>query len=113
LTDEHTIIKANDGFFVATYLEEKGNMPHSFLMSHVIAWKLKLFAPEAYEVTPLTVEGSPERVHNLWMVKDPSGKYLDISRYGGFFETEPEALDWCRDHVAEKKQEWEQRHACS
>jgi hypothetical protein len=98
MTGTVTIIKADPGYFVASY--EKGINRHRFSELHpVIAWDFKRGRHDfedwrSYEVRPLTVFGSPLpfQVGYLWLLKLPDGNFAIP---GGEIFNEAEALDWC------------------
>lgn len=109
---ERTIIKADSGFFVATYIEagsgelEEGKTetwPHSFSLRHVIAWEIERMDHGEHIITPLTVEGNLDRCSNKWLIKTPDGTY--IMREETEFETEEQALNYCRHWVEGEREE--------
>ena len=111
---ERTIIKADSGFFVATYIEagsgvlepESGKTetwPHSFALLHVIAWEIERTADGVHIVTPLTIDGNPDRCSNKWLIKTPDGTY--IMQEETEFETEEQALNYCRHWVEGEREE--------
>ncbi len=77
---ERTIIKADSGFFVATYIEagsgKTETWPHSFALLHVIAWEIERTADGVHIVTPLTIDGNPDRCSDKWLIKTPDGTYI-------------------------------------
>ena len=77
--------------------------PHSFALLHVIAWEIERTADGVHIVTPLTIDGNPDRCSNKWLIKTPDGTY--IMQEETEFETEEQALNYCRHWVEGEREE--------
>ena len=125
---ERHVIKAEPGYFVATYIEagmdEGKPYPHQFHFRPIIAWVIVYsdgpmsarYNRDAYErrerwtsyfVKPLTIDGDPEKVANEWAIKLPNGSF-ELVGYGEF-EKEAEMLAFFKDETDRERREKEER----
>jgi hypothetical protein len=112
--EKYFVVPAQPGFELLTYYAPEGGEEFPIQRTPVIAWRIEEYqtADRNSDENPIAISTTGTSVEDNTGVRSPSGQ-VTIHRDGRQFENEEKWLEWAKEAVRQREEEWKRKRTAA